>query len=88
VSDWYEPPPEDDYEPEPIGEQREAQPDDFCECRPGVELRNGWQHDPTCLRWTPPLTGPGSTDAHRAKVLAYCRTVIADARQRHQEGKP
>jgi hypothetical protein len=72
--------PDDDGEP-----QTEAQPDMFCDCRPGTEIRHRWQHAPECLHWAPPMVGSGSTDEHRAKVLAYCRSVIAEAKRRHQE---
>jgi hypothetical protein len=78
--------PDDDYEPEPYHEpQREAQPDDFCECRPGVEMRQRWQHAAECLRWSPPLAGPGSSDEHRAQALAHIRAQLAESKRRHQE---
>jgi hypothetical protein len=85
VTSFYESP---DYEPEDDGDEpaEEAQPDHFCECRPGVELRERWQHAPDCRRWTPPLGGPGSTPAHRAAALAHIRAQIAGTRYRQQEG--
>jgi hypothetical protein len=76
--------PDDDEDGEPIYDA-EAQPDDFCECRPGAELRHPWQH-PDCPRWTPPLGGPGSSPAHRAAALAHIRAQIAGTRYRQQEG--
>jgi hypothetical protein len=79
-----------DYEPadddgeDPI--EREVQPDDFCECRPGVEMRHGWQHARTCLRWSPPLRGPGSTPEGRAAALADIRQQLIA--RRREAAKP
>jgi hypothetical protein len=85
VNGRYEPEDEDlDVDPDPYMD--EAQPDHFCECRPGAELRERWQHAPDCRRWTPPLGGPGSTPAHRAAALAHIRAQIAGTRHRQQEG--
>jgi hypothetical protein len=78
--------PEDDGAgdlPEP---REEAQPDHFCDCRPGAELRQPWQHADTCHRWAPPLTGPGSTPAGRAAALAQIRATLAA--RRTQEPQP
>ncbi|MFL5913915.1 MAG: hypothetical protein ACJ768_25545 [Gaiellaceae bacterium] len=58
----------------------------YCACRPDAEVREGWQHAPECLRWSPPLVGHGSRAEHRAAAMAHIRAVIADARRRHQEG--
>lgn len=63
----------------------EVQPDMFCECRPGTEIRHRWQHAAECLHWAPPMVGSGSTDEHRAKVLAYCRAVVTEAKRRHRD---
>jgi hypothetical protein len=98
----YEPPTADDYcdtcghvtdidcvcaetVPEP---REEAQPNDFCECRPGRELRHPHQHAPDCPRWSPPLTGPGSTPQGRARALEEIRRTLANARRQHQETQP
>jgi len=59
----------------------EAQPEHFCECRPGAELRHPWQHADTCHRWAPPLTGPGSTPAGRAEA----RRIYADTLNRRRQ---
>ena len=43
------------------------------------------RHDEDCPRYRPPRRGPGSTQAHRAAVLAQIRATLADTRRRHQE---
>lgn len=96
----YEPPDddepdEDDGNPDLIEamlrELTEAQPEHFCECRPGAELRQPWQHADTCRRWTPPLGGPGSTDEGRARARAEYQRIrdeIAAAKRRHPQNQP
>jgi hypothetical protein len=75
MSDWY------DRDREPAEPEPEAQPDDFCECRPGLELRHRWQHDTACRRWAPALQGPGSTPAGRAAARRLYEAQRAAARQ-------
>lgn len=77
-----------DYEPAEHEDEpyTPAQPSDFCECRPGVPTRHGWQHAPECLRWMPPLTGSGSTDDHRAKAMAHIKAQIAAAKEKRNAG--
>lgn len=59
-------------------DDRDDQPGQHCDCPTG-------RHAPECLRWTPPLAGPGSSEGHRAAALAHIRAVLADAHRRHQE---
>jgi hypothetical protein len=58
------------------------QPDHFCDCHPGRELRHPHQHHPDCPRYAPPPRGPGSDARHRAAVLAEIRQRLADAKRR------
>jgi hypothetical protein len=86
----WQPPEPRGYEPEDEDEDADdiygdPQPDHFCECRPGRELRHAHQHAPDCPRWMPPLQGPGSTPEGRAAALAAAREAIAAARRHHQE---
>jgi hypothetical protein len=90
----YEPPPADAYcdtcghltdldcvcaeVPEP---REEAQPDDFCECRPGKEMRHPFQHKSDCARWAPPLTGPGSTPEGRRRAREIYEATLKERRQ-------
>jgi hypothetical protein len=85
VNSWYDPSDEDLDDELECAE--EAQPDNFCECRPGLELRHAWQHDPACRRWAPTLRGPGSTPQGRAAALAQIRSTLG-ARHRLRYGPP
>lgn len=82
MTDRYEREDEDVDDPV-IPELCEAQPDHFCECRSGIEMRQRWQHDPACRRWAPPLTGPGSTPAGRERARQ-----LFEAARRAKEAQP
>jgi hypothetical protein len=49
----------------------------ICEVEP---VRYAWQHDRDCLKWGPPLTGPGGTEQARRQAIEAAAQAVRDAK--------